>query len=268
MLDLAIIGSGPAALTAAIYASRAGLSVEITEKNRMGGALPDISHLGNFPGYDGNGQEFANRMMSQIQNLGVYTNFGTCTSVKPLVVDGEEKFTKAVLLATGSEPIHIELPTSKPISYCALCDAPLYYGKKVLVIGGGNSAVGEALFIAKNITKEVSLITHSELKAEKKLVDELRSLKHVKIYENSEPSAEFLNNFDGIFVLVGKKPATSFLPNDILDQDGYIVTDQDYMTRIPGVFAAGDVRATTCKQAVVAAADGAMAAIKIAEFLH
>lgn len=267
MIDLAIIGSGPAALTAAIYASRAGLTVQIYEKNRLGGALPDISHIANFPGYDGDGETLAKTLVSQVQNLGVYVDFGTCTSLKPLIIDDEEQFVKSVLIATGSEPVHLDLPTTKPVSYCALCDAPLYISKNVLVIGGGNSAVGEALYLAKNIAKTVTVVTHSLLKAEKKIADELRACKNVTIMENTEPTIDLLEQFDGIFVLIGKKPATQFLPQEMLDEDGFIITDVNYMTKVPGVFAAGDVRSGSLKQAITAASDGAMAAINISDFL-
>lgn len=267
MLDLAIIGSGPAALTAAMYASRAGLTVEIFEKNRMGGSLPDISDLSNFPAFEGSGQELANRMLTQNQKLGVYSDFGTCTSIKPFMIDKEEIFVKSILVATGTEPIHLDLPTTKPVFYTVPSEAENYTSKNVLVIGGGNTAVSEALYLAKNTVKSLSLITHTRIKAEKRLVDELRSISHVTIYENTEPTIEFLNSFDGIFVLVGRKPATSFLPQELLDEDGFIATDENYMTKIPGVFAAGDARSGTLKQPLAAAADGAVAAINISDFL-
>lgn len=267
MLDLAIIGSGPAALTAAMYASRAGLTVEIFEKNRMGGSLPDVSELTNFPGFEGSGQELANRMLTQNQKLGVYSEFGLCTSIKPFIIDKEEKFVRSVLIATGTEPIHLDLPTTKPVFYTVPSEAENFISKNVLIIGGGNTAVSEALYLAKTTVKSLSLISHTRIKAEKKLVDELRSLKHVTIYENTEPTIEFLNSFDGIFVLVGRKPTTSFLPEELLDEDGFIVTDKNYMTKIPGVFAAGDVRSGTLKQPLAAAADGAVAAINVSDFL-
>lgn len=268
MLDLAIIGSGPAGLTAAIYASRAGLAVEITEKNRMGGSLPDISHLTNFPGFDGEGGELANNILSQIQKLGVYTDFGVCKSIKPFIVDKEEKFTRSILLAVGTEPIHLELPTTKPVFYSVPSEKNQFISKKILIIGGGNSAVSEALYLAKNIAKTVTIITHERLKAEITQINELRTLKNVIVYEEMEPTIEFLDSFDGIFVMVGKKPATDFLPKEMLDEDGFIITDVNYMTKIPGVFASGDARSGTLKQPLTASADGAISAINIIDFLN
>ncbi|MBR3368583.1 NAD(P)/FAD-dependent oxidoreductase [Candidatus Saccharibacteria bacterium] len=267
MLDLAIIGSGPAALTAAIYASRAGLTVEVIEKNRMGGSLPDISYLANFPGFDGSGQDLANRLLGQIKNLGVYNDFGVCDSIKPFKIDGEEKFARSILVATGTEPIHLDLPIQKPVYYTVPSVNDNVISQNVLVIGGGNFAVSEALYLAKNTVKNLTLISHTNIKAEKRQIDELRSMKHVTIYENYEPTVDFLNAFDAIFVLVGKKPMTSFLPKELLDDDGFIITDTNYMTKIPGVFAAGDVRSGTLKQPLAAASDGAIAAINISDFL-
>ncbi len=267
MLDLAIIGSGPAALTAAIYATRAGLSVEVIEKNRMGGSLPDISRLTNFPGFEGSGQDLANRLLAQIKNLGVYNDFGVCSSIKPFTVDGQEKFARAILIATGTEPIHLDLPTKKPVNYTVPSVNDNYLSKNVLVIGGGDFAISEALYLAKNTVKSLTIISHTNLKAEKRLVDELKSLRYVTIYENFEPTIEFLDSFDGIFVLVGKKPMSNFMPKELLDENGYIITDENYMTKIPGVFVAGDVRSGTLKQPLTAAADGATAAINISNFL-
>ena len=267
MLDLAIIGSGPAALTAAMYASRAGLSVEVIEKNRMGGSLPDISSLANFPGYEGSGQGLADRLISQVKNLGVYNDFGVCTSVKPFIVDNEEKFVRSILIATGTEPIHLDLPTEKPIYYTVPSVRDNFISKNVLVIGGEDYAVSEALYLAKNTVKSLTIISHTSLNAEKRAVDELKSLRHITIYENYEPTIEFLNSFDGIFVLVGKKPMSSFMPKELLDEHGYIVADENYMTKIPGVFVTGDVRSGSLKHPLAAAADGATAAIKIHNFL-
>lgn len=266
MMDLTIIGSGPAALTAALYAARAGLKVEIFERSSFGGALTEISHIANFPGFDGEGKDLSEKLISQVKALGVKFSYGTCSSTSPLFIDDEKVETRAILIATGSEPIHLNVPTSAPVSYCALCDGDLYQGKNVLVIGGGNSAVGEAIHLAK-IAKSVTLLSHSALKAQPVSVNELRSLNNVKIIENTEPTTEFLNSFDGVFVLIGKRPASSFFPPNLLDESGYIKTDANFMTGQPGVFAAGDVRSGTVKQAITASADGAAAAIKIADFL-
>lgn len=269
MLDLAIIGSGPAALTAGIYAARSGLAVKIFEKSRFGGALPDISHIANFPGFDGPGQKLADNMKKQAEQAGVDFAYGEVTDIQEgflLLVDGEEISSRAVLVATGSEPIPLDFETTKPISYCASCDGPLYKDKEIVVVGGGNSAVQESIYLAK-IVKKLTLVNHSELRAQKCLIDQLSKIDNVEIKTNLEPTRELLDQFDGIFVFIGHRPATSFLPREILDSHGYIVTDAKQMTKIPGIFAAGDVRDNTVKQAITAAGDGASAATAIAKYL-
>lgn len=266
MLDLAIIGSGPAALTAALYAARAGLKTEVFEKNRFGGALPDISHLANFPGFDGEGKDLGEKLVAQAKSAGAKISYGTCTSLSPLIIDDEKIEAKAILIATGSAPRTLEVETTSPVSYCVLCDGTLYKEKNVCIVGGGNSAIGEAVHLAK-IAKSVTIISHSCLKAQPALIAELKSFENVKILEDTEPTSELLDSFDGVFVLIGKCPATSFVPKDLLDNSGFIKTDDNFMTKTPGIFAAGDVRSGSIKQAVTAAAEGASAALAIADFL-
>lgn len=258
MLDLAIIGSGPAALTAAIYASRANLSVKVFERNLIGGALPEIAHIDNFPGFSGTGQELADAMRQQVENLGVEIVYDEITSFPAA---------RAVLVATGSEPRPLDFTPSAPVSYCALCDAPLYQDKNILVIGGGNSAVGESLLLAK-VAKQVTLMSHSALKAEPHRVEQLRSLKNVQIIENTEPNPQNTAGYDGIFVYIGTRPAASFIDQSFRDPLGYIQTAPNSHRVTENIFAAGDVRAGTTKQAITAAADGAAAAIEIIDFLR
>lgn len=266
MLDLAIIGSGPAALTAAIYAARLGLSVEVFEKSAFGGALPQISHLSNFPGFDGKGEDFAKSLKSQAESFGAKISFGACTSVSPLEIDGESLDARAVLIATGSEPRPLDFEPSVPVSYCALCDGPLYKDKNILVIGGGNSAVGESLYLAR-LAKNLTLATHSDLKADPVFVNNLKKENNVTIMENVKVDESLTNKFDAVFVFIGKRPATSFIDKSLLNDEGYVVTDKNYQTKEKNIFAAGDVRSGSVKQAISAAAEGAEAAISIANFL-
>ena len=270
VLDLAIIGSGPAAMTAAIYAARAELSVAIFEKAKVGGALTEIDQIGNFPGFNGSGNELAENLKKQVLNLGVKINYGACEGImlddsgdKILTIDGESVRAHAVLVATGSEPKTLDLDTPTPISYCAMCDAPLYKGKSIAVIGGGNSAIQETIYLA-GIAKNVTVYTHGHFKADQIMVDEITALGNVEVRDNLSEAE--LDNYDGIFVFIGKRPATKFLPAELLDEKGYIITE-NYATKMPGVFAAGDVRANSVKQAVTAAADGAAAALEIVNFL-
>lgn len=265
MIDLAIIGSGPASLTASIYAARLGLSVSVFEKSVYGGALNEISHLANFPGYDGSGADFAKKLKDQALSFGVELRFGECTSLDPFKIDDEIVEAKTILIATGTEPRKLDFAVNAPVSYCALCDAPLYSGKNILVVGGGNSAVGESIHLA-NIVKSLTLVSHSPLKADDVFIKKLASKKNVTILENYSLTKNFADQFDGVFVYIGKKPSTAFVPDFLKDKDGYIIT-KNYQTKIPNIFACGDARANSMKQALTASADGAAAAVAIADHL-
>lgn len=280
MLDLAIIGSGPAAMSAAIYAARAGISVKVFEKKLFGGALTEIARIDNFPGFSGKGSELAEKMHSQAISAGAKIEYGEFQGFKDLdtkteskkdhlklIIDDEIVLARTALIATGSEPKKLNIETSTPVSYCATCDAPLYKDKEVLVIGGGNSAVQESIQMLK-IVKKLTIVSRSPFCAEKPLVEKLRVHKNVKILENTSVTPEMLEKVDGVFAFIGKKPATNYLPKEILNQNNYIITDDCYMTPIEGIFAAGDVRSGSIKQAITAAAEGATAAIHLCNFLE
>ncbi len=286
-LDLAIIGGGPAALSAAIYAARAGQKVTVFERAEIGGALPRIAKLDNYPGFQGSGRDLAKNMRTQAERAGAKIAYGECSGLSKtaetftLTIDGEPVQSRTVLVATGSEPRPLapELAQNlqKPVSYCALCDAELAKGKHVVVIGGGNSAFQESLLLAP-LVDQLTLVSHSPFRADSCLITQLKSLQNVTLRENFEPTADFLNAFDHIFVFIGQRPSTTFLKNfpEILDSQGYILTsaqetstsNPDHSTSIPGLFAAGDVRANVLRQVVTAAADGASAAVEIAHFLQ
>lgn len=270
MLDLLIVGAGPAAMTAGLYAARAGLSVKIYEKATFGGALSNIDYISNFPGFDGPGQKLAETMHKQAENVGVQFEYGELQQIieNPLtaIIDGEEISAKTILIATGSEPIPLDIETSTPVSYCASCDGPLYKDKNIIVLGSGNSAVQESLSLSKTV-KNLTLISKTELKAQQILVNQLKQASNVSIQTNATATTEILNQADGVFVFVGHRPATHFLPKKVLDKNGYIITDSRQMTTIPGLFAAGDARDNTVKQAVTASGDGASAAIFIEKYI-
>ena len=265
MLDLAIIGSGPAALAAAIYAGRSGLKTAVFEKEKFGGALIEIAKIENYPGFIGTGTELAEILKKQVASAGVEIKYGACESINPLIIDGEEIETKATLIATGSEPRTLDFDPKIPVSYCVLCDAPLYKGKKVAVIGGGNSAIQESLHLAE-LVESVTIFTHSKLKAEPYLIEKISKLKNVEIKENVEIDAESLKDFAAVFVFIGKRPATTFLPAEVLTGYGHIKTN-GHQTTIPNLFAAGDVREGSIKQAITSAADGVEAVIEILGYL-
>lgn len=289
--DLAIIGAGPAALSAAIYAARAGLVVQVFERKNIGGLLSEIPSLENYPGYKGSGESLAQQMRTQAEQLSVQFSYGECTGMHlqksgfELIVDEEPVSARSVLVATGSNPRRLSFTINRPTSYCALCDGTLAKGQRVAVVGGANSATISALYLA-GLAEHVTLITHSRLKSDAILAAQLRQTPNISIIENTEPTPALLEPFDYIFVYIGHTPATGFLSTlssdfpRLLNPAGYINTLTStaesrhlgaafsYATIMPGLFAAGDVRNGAVRQVVTAAADGAAAAIEIANFLR
>lgn len=284
MLDLAIIGGGPAALSAAIYATQAGLKTTIFERSNFGGALGEIDQLTNYPGFSGSGAGLATSLRTQAQSAGASLDYGTCTDIQlnqdhtfRLVIDDQTVTARTVLVATGSEPRTLDFEIAKPVSYCALCDSAFVKNEAVAVVGGANSAVQEALYLSK-IAKHVTLITHSALKAKASLQERLHSVQNVTVCEHTEPTRELLDKFDRVFVYIGKRPASDFLQNlaaslpkdtPMFDEQGYVCTrtSASRMTPVPGLFIAGDLRSGAIRQVITAASDGAAAAIEIGKYL-
>ena len=280
VLDLAIIGSGPAAL------SRAGLRVSVFERANIGGALCEIAQISNYPGFTGPGRDLAATMRRQAETAGVTIAYGECTAIRPLklsaasatparfelTIDGEPVRARTALLATGSEPRPLPFALATPVSYCALCDADLAKGQDIAVVGGGNSAVQESLGLAP-LVKSLTLITHSALKAEPHLITQLRALRSVTIREHLEPTPDLLNTFARVFVFIGKRPATTCVADlaastpDFYDAAGYVRGGHGsaHQTAIPGLYVAGDLRSDALRQVVTAAADGAAAAVEISQ---
>lgn len=259
MHDLAIIGSGPAAMSAALYAGRAGLKVRVFEAQDFGGTLPKIDRIENYPGFAGTGAELSQAMRIQAESAGAKFVYGKCSNIDlttdaftvpdlatqngdgeatatdafTLTIDDDERVrARAVLIATGSEPKSLRFVPNRPVSYCALCDGPLTAGKHVVVVGGANSAVQEALYLA-GLAADVTIVTHSQLKADRPLLDRLANAKNIQVREQTEPTPDLLNQFDHIFVYIGKRPATGFLrpladsllsATPLLSPDGYVIT--------------------------------------------
>lgn len=302
--DLLILGSGPAGYTAGIYAARAGISVMIVSGNQEGGQLTMTSSVENFPGFgEISGYELMDKMKQQAINLGVsFVNdyiVEVDFSNRPFVCSSENGHSykaKAVIVATGASARWLGLPSEKEylgygVSACATCDGFFYRGRTVAVIGGGNSAVCEALYLSTLADKVVLVHRRDSLRADKILQDRVLSNKKIVVEWNSvveeilgqnEPKKvtglkirnvetdEVKNiDLDGVFVAVGHKPNTDiFKGNLILDDKGYIVTHENSsITDIEGVFAAGDVKDPKYKQAVISAGSGAMAAMDAVEFL-
>lgn len=289
--DVIIIGLGPAGASAAIYSARAGLSVAVFEGNAPGGQVILTEKIENYPGIASvEGWKLATEMQSQVEKCGAKIIYESVNEI-----DLEQKFVKttknsyecnAMIIAGGAKARKLGLDgedklVGRGISYCAVCDGGFYKDKTVAVIGGGETAVGDAIYLSR-ICKKIYLIhRRDELRASKSKQDALAKCQNVGLLLNSTVkelifddriSGIVLNSgqkieVDGIFVAIGTQPDTS-LYSCLTLKDGYIVTDDSMQTSVSGVFAAGDIRSKNVRQIVTAVSDGAIAAISAAEFLE
>lgn len=300
MYDLVIIGSGPAGMTAAIYAKRAALQVLLLDKLAPGGQIINTKEIENYPGAGTiAGADLAIKMYEHCLELGVEFAFADVVAVNKndehfslSTADGTSIETLSLLIATGSRPNRLHCPNEDlyaghNLSWCAICDGAQYRDKSVIVIGGGNSAVEEACYLA-DIAKEVQLITMLNLTAHPVAITRLRNKKNVKIYEyydiiafngkdepfglkarSTETGEELRLEGDGAFEYIGLAPnSESFKNLNILNEYNYITADSSMQTACPGVFAAGDVIAKNIRQVVTACSDGAVAALSAANYVR
>lgn len=299
--DLAIIGAGPAGLTACLYSLRAGLATVLFEEAILGGRVNSTYQIENYPGFPEGirGEELVKLMKEQVVNLGPEIIFaGVVRTVlegqKKLIFlpDGKSIAARAVIISSGSTPKKLNVPgeeefLGRGLSYCAICDGPLYKEKKVAVIGGGDAALEEALFLARYAASVTVIHRRGELRASKILVraafennkihfiwdSEVKGFRGGQRLEelvifNSKENKEFSAPFDGAFIYIGSQPATDFISEPIkCDPAGFIETDDLMQTSLAGVFAAGDVRKKNLRQIVTATADGAIAAISAYHYL-
>ena len=302
--DLLILGSGPAGYTAAIYAVRAGVNVMIVSGNQEGGQLTMTSAIENFPGFEEiSGFELMDKMKQQALKLGVQFVNDHIVEVdfahRPFVCSSENGHSfkaKAVIVATGSSAKWLNIASEKKflgygVSACATCDGFFYRGRTVVVVGGGNSAVAEALYLATLAERVILVHRRHQLRADKILQDRVFNNRKIVVewdsvveeilgednpkkvtgirVRNVETDSTKVINADGVFVAVGHQPNTEiFKGNLVLDNKGYIVThDNCSATDVEGVFAAGDVKDPKYKQAVISAGSGAIAAMDAIEYL-
>ena len=299
--DVVIIGGGPAGYTAALYAARAGLSVVVLEKLSAGGQMALTTQIDNYPGFENgiDGFELGEKMEQQAKRFGAETELAEVLSVhlqgdvKEIISTEGTYFGKTVVIAIGAKAKPLGLPgeenlSGKNIHYCAACDGMRYKGKTVAVIGGGNSAVADALTLSR-IAKKVYLIHRRDtLRATKVYHKKLEDTGNVEILwnttttdlifdeklsglrlQNTITNEAHILDIDGVFVSIGRAPATALFAEQLdLDPDGYIVAGNDTVTNIPGVFAVGDVRTTPLRQIVTAVADGAIASHQIESYLQ
>lgn len=300
MYDLIIIGAGPAGMTAAIYAKRANLNLLIIEKSAPGGQMVSTGEVENYPGAGlVTGPQLSMSMYNHAEKLGVNFEFGEVTSVKvndrvkEVTLDGEQVLkTKALLIATGAVPRTLNVPgeekfSGQGISWCAICDGAFYKDRKVVFVGGGNSAVDEAIYMA-NVASEIEVVQNlSTLTADKISADRLLSLPNVKVHYNSvvkefvgEDKLEAVKIVDtdgnetlipteGVFEYVGLRPVTELFKDlDILNDWGYVEADNQMKTKVDGIFSAGDVNSKAVRQIVTATSDGAIAVQSILKYLE
>ncbi len=285
MYDLIIIGSGPAGLTAAIYAKRANLNVCVFEKNAPGGQMVNTFKIDNYPGYDSiNGVDLALNMFNQVINMGVEVMFEDVVSIKEgfTVTTSENTYeAKNVLIATGRVPKSLDVKNEgkflgSKISYCAICDGTFYKNKDVIVVGGGNSAIEEALYLS-SICKEVTVLVRNKIRAERNITEQLTNKSNVRIMLGTKIE-EFIdedgfkgaltNNgvikADGCFEYVGNVPKTEFLNGlGVTNEEGYLIVDQCLETSVRGLYGAGDCIVKELRQIVTATNDGALAVTNI-----
>ncbi len=287
--DLIIIGAGPGGVTSAIYAKRAGLDVLVFEKYVIGGQVVNAFEIENYPGFSKiNGFDLALLFQNQLKDNDIKVINEEVIKIEPndnyfkIITNNYEYFSKKVILALGSKHKTLSLSNLEKyeghgISYCATCDGAFYKDKNVAIAGAGNSAISEAIYLAK-IAKSVNIIVRSKVKAEQSLVKELLSFKNVNIFEgyeitkldgdinlsnititNKVTKDKKILEIEGVFVYIGLIPSTKFLLDlGITDENGYIITDNHFETKIKGLYAIGDCIKKDLRQIVNSTSDGAM----------
>ena len=303
--DLVIIGSGPAGLSASIYATRAMLDAITIEQTTIGGQVITTNEIDNYPGVPNTtGFELMDLMEKQARDLGAQIVMDNIVSIEKdqasgifTIVGGSASYTaKAVIFATGATPRHAGFENEdkfagRGVSYCGTCDGMFYRGKHVFAIGGGNTAVEDALFLTRFADKVTMVVRKDHFRAQPALIKRLEENEKVNIryqtsivkvdgnqllnevtFRNNVTGEQTTEKFDegsfGIFVFVGQQPASEVL-GDLVDKvaNGAIITDEHMATKTEGLFVAGDVRATPLRQIITAAADGAIAATSASSFL-
>ena len=298
--DVIIIGGGPAGYTAALYAARANLTAMVIEKFAPGGQMATTEIVENYPGFvEGiNGFELGMQMKKGAERFGVKTKLAEVKSVEldknpKLIHTSKDTFqAKTIILALGAYPRELGLPNERNlrgrgVSYCATCDGMFYKDKTVVIVGGGNTAVADAIFLAK-ICKKVYLVhRRDELRASKTYMESLEKTENIEFIWSSEVVEILADEFvtgvkvksrkddsvrmvacDGIFVAIGNVPNTELINGQVeLDEAGYVPADETTRTNIPGVFAVGDMRNKPLRQIVTAVADGAVASKYAEEYI-
>ena len=299
--QLIILGGGPAGLTAGLYAARDRLKVLLVEKGVVGGQVLVTDWIDNYPGFPEGvtGSELVEKMAAQAARFELETKNGNVVKInltdetKKLILEsGEELTCQALIICTGARPNKLGIPgedefTGKGVSYCATCDGPFYRDQEILVVGGGDTAIQEAEFLTKFARKVTVVHRRDTLRATKILQEKAFANERIDFIWNSnvvaiegekEVERVKLRNIDGeekeiaasgVFILIGTIPNNEMLPLEELgaDEYGFIKTDDDMRTKVPGVMAAGDIRSKTVRQIINGAGEGAVAAIAAEHYL-
>ena len=301
MYDVIVIGAGPAGMTAALYASRSNLSVAMIERGAPGGQMNNTAEVENYPGFDMIlGPDLAEKMLDGATKFGAENLYGIVEEIKDCgdykeVVTGDATYkTKTIIIATGCEHRKLGVPgedefAGRGVSYCAVCDGAFFRNRKLIVVGGGDSAVEEAIYLTQFASEVVIVHRRDELRAQKiiqdrafanekisfiwdSVVEEIigndmvmtgAKVKNVKTGETHEEAA------NGAFIYVGLDPLTeAFQTSGITNEDGWVLTDDRMRTSIPGVYAIGDVREKTLRQITTAVGDGSIAGQEVFNFIE
>ncbi|MCC3172609.1 thioredoxin-disulfide reductase [Streptococcus sanguinis] len=300
MYDTIIIGAGPAGMTAALYAARSNLKVALLERGIPGGQMNNTADIENYPGYANiSGPELAEKMFEPLENLGVEHLFGLVEKIedrgdfKEIITEDERFEAKTVIIASGANHRHLGVPgeedyNSRGVSYCAVCDGAFFRDEDLLVVGGGDSAVEEAIFLTR-FAKSVTIVhRRDELRAQKVLQDRAFANEKIRFVwdsvvesihgdERKVTGVTFKNvktgeisqaEFGGIFIYVGLDPVSEFAADlGIADEAGWILTDHQMKTSVAGIYAVGDVRQKDLRQITTAVGDGAIASQEAYKYL-
>lgn len=299
--DVIIVGAGPAGMTAAVYTSRANLSTLLIERGIPGGQMANTEDVENYPGFDHVlGPDLSNKMFEHAMKFGAVYKYGDIKEIinegplKKVVTGSDEYYAKTVIISTGADHKKLGVPGEddlggRGVSYCAVCDGAFFKNRELVVIGGGDSAVEEAVYLTRFASKVTIIHRRDELRAQKILQERAFSNDKVEFIWNKEVTninenggkvstvklkdtqtgEESELSTDGIFIYVGTLPLNgAFKDLDITNEDGYVITDENMATKIPGIYAAGDIRDKTLRQIVTATGDGSIAAQSVQHYIE
>lgn len=293
--DILTIGGGPAGLSAAAYSARAGYKTILIDNMGAGGQLMFIDKIENYPGVEEiSGFALAERFEKQCDEFGVQIEYTKALSIEKtdegfvVKTEGEDIISKAIIVATGASHRHLDVKgeseyTGKGVSYCATCDGPFFKGKDIVVVGGGDTALTDALYLAKMCNSVTLIHRRNEFRAQKVLQERIKNVPNIKTMMSNNikaingdgtkvTSVDLIDGTnletDGVFILVGTTPNSSIVENICTLENGAIVTNDRMETSCKGIFASGDVRKTPFRQVVTASGDGAIAAHSADEYIQ